>query len=289
MALTAHLGDLTFRINPSQVAWDYRLDTSVTPTIGGRVVQVYGATLGDMTIQGLFGNETTGKKRNSGVMAEEFQAQIAQMVVAQSKAPTTAQLIGTDPTPMHKPFRFVCSGDNLHNWDFQVYIKSLTDVNDPSVAIEHKVGKFSYGYNLVLFIVEDNTGQLKKVATDEFINRLAQGVGWQRTSYNGTMKREDLEAYLAANSPDGTIHGLVLKQFQEVSQGNMPKTGFLVPNPTAQAAQGQGVGTQAPPPVAAPPLPPAPAAGLPAANNGAVTIPGGAGGGPAIVIPTGGR
>jgi hypothetical protein len=95
---------------------------------------------------------------------------------------------------------------------------------------------------MTLFIVEDNTGQLAKIAKDQFIDRLSNGLGWQRTSYQGHMTIADLQAYLQKNSPDGTIHGLILKEFQNASAGQIPGLGSAT-NPIPGGVSGvQGTG-----------------------------------------------
>lgn len=227
------LGGYSFRIEPSQVFFEYEIDSVMIPTIGGRVVQVYGATLGDMTVQGLFGEDRVAGKE-SWQLAEEFQQNIASMVEAQSAMPSTAQLGGLDNTPMHPPIRFLYNDDTadrraaglpIHNWDFMVYIKDLKDVQDSDYTIGHRTGKYSYGYTLTLFITNDNTGKLKTTAMDEYISRLAEGVGWKKTIYNGMMSKSDLQAYLAANSPDSTIHGLVLQEYQQAATGSVLQPG----------------------------------------------------------------
>jgi hypothetical protein len=220
MSGLATLGNMTFRVNPSQVYWEYSVDTAVIPTVGGRVVQVYGVTLGDMTVQGLFGEDRANRVK-SWKLAENFQNAIAAMINQQGARPTLAQLSGVDTTPMHQPFRFTYK-DATHNWDFNVYIKALKDAASGDITITHETGKYSYGYNLTLFIDQDNTGQLQKVAQDQFIARLSDGLGWQRTSYQGHMTIQDLQAYLQQNSPDGTIHGLILQEFENASQGQVP-------------------------------------------------------------------
>lgn len=230
----ASIGGIPFRINPSQVTWDYSVNTTVIPTVGGRVVQVLGVTLGDMTIQGLFGQERDGQQRQSWELAEEFQRRVSGLIDLQSQRPTPAQLSGVDPTPMHPTHRFVYSDDSpearaaglpVHNWDFNVYIKDLKDVESPSMTVQHSTGRYSYGYTLTLFIQQDNTGKLATVAQDEFISRLSNGLGWKRTAYNGMMTTEELKNYLQSNSPDGTIHGLVLKEFQNAGNGQLPQYG----------------------------------------------------------------
>jgi hypothetical protein len=245
------LGDYSFRIAPSSVIFPFEVDSTVINTVGGRVVQVYGVTLGDMVVQGLFGQERTGQTRDSWQLAEEFQERIGQMVIKQSTPPTTGQLAGYDRTPMHEPLRFVFNDDSverrqaglpIHNWDFQVYIKKLEDSDGSGYTVTHETGKFSYGYTLTLFIVEDNSRTLRQVAVDKFINRLAAGVGWKRSEYNGPMTTDELEAYVKQNSPDGTIHGLVLKQFQDASSGSSLPGGQATVDAAQQALGDTGDG-----------------------------------------------
>lgn len=222
----ATIGGVPFRINPSQVTWNYDVDTNVIPTLGGRVIQILGVTLGDMTIQGMYGVDRAGKQE-SWQLAQSFTDSIANLVKIQSAMPTAAQLSGADSTPMQPTHRFFFDdtadtppGYPSHHWDFQVYVKGLIDLDENgSYVIGHRTGKYSYRYQLTLFIVEDNTGQLAKIAQDAFLDRLANGVGWKQSDFNGPMSVSDLQTYLQQNSPDGTIHGLVLQEFENASQG----------------------------------------------------------------------
>lgn len=224
---SASLGGLTFRIDPSQVSWSYNANVSVTPTVGGRVVQVLGVTLGDMVIRGLYGQDRANR-RESWQLAEDFATSIARLVDTQSARPTVAQLTGTDPTPMNPPLRFLYSDQDsptraglpVHDWDFNVYIKSLRDLNGQS-TVEHTTGKYSYGYTLTLFIVQDNTGTLAQVAKNAFIDRLSNGLGWKRSTYNGIMTANDLASYLQTNGA-ADIHTYVLQQYQSASAGTAP-------------------------------------------------------------------
>jgi hypothetical protein len=208
------------------VYFAYDMDTKVIPTIGGRVVQAYGATLGDMTVQGMLGQERGGSPRESWQLAEDFQTAISGIVRAQSTPPTDAQRNGTDLTPMHQPVRFYFNDDTpdrraaglpIHNWDLMVYVKSLKDLKS-DFTVAHETGKFSYAYTLTLFIVEDNTGSLVTGIVDDFITSLADGVGWAQTTFNGPLTTDDVSNYLAKNSPDGTIHGLLLQELAQSSQ-----------------------------------------------------------------------
>lgn len=254
----AQLGNYTFRIDPSQVFFAYEVDTQVVNTVGGRVVQVYGVTLGDITVQGLFGQEHIPGGRDSWEMAEEFQQAVALMVQQQSQAPTNLQMQGRDPTPMHQPFRFFYNNDTpdtraaglpVHNWDLMVYIKDLQDVNAGGFTVEHATGKYSYGYTLTLFIVQDNSAQLREVAMNNFISRLSDGIGWKRSLYNGPMDKEEIAEYVKANSPDGTIHGLILKKYSDAAGGSYYDgvPGGVITQQAAAAAAAQSNTTGVPP------------------------------------------
>jgi hypothetical protein len=223
----ASLGGLRFRIDPSQVAIPYEMNVAVTPTVGGRVVQVHGVTFGDMTIRGMFGQDRTNR-RESWQLAEDFALSVQRLVDRQSARPTMAQLTGTDPTPMHPTLRFLFNDEGsptrrglpVHDWDFNVYVKSLRDI-DGSATINHSPGKYSYGYTLTLFIQQDNTGKLAQVAQNAFIDRLSKGLGWKRGPYNGLMTAADLASYLQSKGA-ADIHSYVLQQYQNSVTGTVP-------------------------------------------------------------------
>lgn len=231
------IGGVRFRIDPSQVSIPYKMNVAVTPTVGGRVVQVHGVTFGDMTIRGLFGQDRTNR-RESWQLAEDFSTAVGKLVDKQSARPTMAQLTGTDPTPMHPTLRFLYNDANstnrrglpVHDWDFNVYIKSLKEIEGDS-TVSHTTGKFSYGYTLTLFIVQDNTGKLAQVAQNAFIDRLSKGLGWKRGPYNGLMTAADLASYLQGKGA-ADIHSYVLQQYQNSVTGT-------VPGASAQSGQGQ--------------------------------------------------
>lgn len=227
---SASLGGVRFRIDPSQVSIPYKMNVAVTPTVGGRVVQVHGVTFGDMTIRGLFGQDRTNR-RESWQLAEDFSTAVGKLVDRQSARPTMAQLTGTDPTPMHPTLRFLYNDESspsrrglpVHDWDFNVYIKSLREIEGES-TVSHTTGKFSYGYTLTLFIVQDNTGKLAQVAQNAFIDRLSKGLGWKRGPYNGLMTAADLASYLQSKGA-ADIHSYVLQQYQNSVTGTVPGQG----------------------------------------------------------------
>lgn len=172
----ATINDIPFRINPTSVSWAYRMKTSVTETIGGRVIQLFGVNLGDLTIQGSFG-------RGGPVEQEQFFNRMMDIMAAQTPR---------SPTSNPVPVRFVWAD---RRWDFSVYIKSFTQPGiSTSVGVRNDI--LNPAYQLVFFIQEDNQNILQAVkdaAAATYINRLTAGMGWKQTSWNGPTGTAELQ------------------------------------------------------------------------------------------------
>lgn len=190
---TATLGfpggpSVVFRVDPDQVDWNWQMQTSVTPTIGGRVIQVIGATLSDMTINGSFGqSHGDGANGESWRHAEAFHKKIRDMMEWQSRD-------ASDPGRMQPPGVFTYPPKN---WRFAVYVKDLADPEGGG-SITHSPGKFSHHYALTLFVVEELSDALVKAGTshgvlnsqrakaiDDYLVRISDGIGWHFSQYNG--------------------------------------------------------------------------------------------------------
>ena len=193
---------MTFRIDPTSIEYNYQVQTSVTNTVGGRVVQVLGATLSDVTIGGDIGeNRTLGRvpvgQEHPGVswrLAEAFFAKVQQMQMQQSADSNVSPNAGQKA--VLNPATFIYAPKGLH---FQCYIKSIVDPDgDGSAGVVHKVGRSNYRYVLTLFPVLTETVGLQQAgeangvldaaraqAIDDYINRISQGIGWRFTAYNG--------------------------------------------------------------------------------------------------------
>lgn len=197
----ARLGDLTLRLDPDSITYPYKIDYSVIDTLGGQVIQVLGATTGDLVITGSFGQDHPGKKE-SWELAEEFHYRIKDLMDRQ-----------TDLTQGrgHRPIPFTYF-DGTHDWNFQVLIKGISDPDAGQGSIDHTTGKISYRYQLTLFIVQDNSLKLKKIATDKFISRIANGMGWKPSGFNGANSTADAIAFIQKNSGDGTFSGFIEKE-----------------------------------------------------------------------------
>lgn len=179
-----------FRVDPNSIDWNWQIDTSVTPTLGGRVVQVLGATLSDLTINGSFGQDHgAGTDGESWLLAETFYKRIRSMMDHQSAD-------ATDSGKMQPPAVFTYSPKN---WRFSCYIKDLVDPEGGG-SITHSTGKFAHNYSLSLFIVEELSDSLIKAGTshgvlnaakakaiDDYLARISDGIGWHFSQYNGTV------------------------------------------------------------------------------------------------------
>jgi hypothetical protein len=210
MAGLCILGDITFRINPDLIDWQFQVHTNVVPTLGGRVVQVLGASLSDIVIHGYYGenraahvarhNADEGSPGRSWQLAESFSAEIHRLMRKQAPFPGGA-------TGYRKPIpiRWFYPAKG---WDFLVYVKALKDGRGDQV-VNHQTGKFSYDYQLTLFPVKDNTYSMtgdvttlktaRSAAVKQAISRISHGVGWKETKFNDPL----LTSVLHGDANDG--------------------------------------------------------------------------------------
>jgi hypothetical protein len=170
---TAVFAGRTFRIDPDTISWSFKSKTADWPTLGGKVVQVFGTKISDMTVNGSFG--VGGWQQQL-----EFLQQMKDIGSEQAKR-------GRTPRSLAPPFHFTYPP---RNWDFMVYLKSYTSPDGPRAVVQSPAN-FSPKWRLTFFIVEDNSG-LRRVAQDVYIARLAKGIGWQQTIFNGPMSLDEV-------------------------------------------------------------------------------------------------
>lgn len=198
-------GSVTFRLNPTNVDWNFQINTAVTETVGGRVVQVLGADLSDIDVRGVLGSPD-GTADSAWKAAETFFQDVAALVSKQSKDAIIPDQLMKHPMV----FNFPAKG-----WKFEVYIKSLVD-DLGNTAVTHTPGRFAYGFTLTLSVLNDlantsriignSNGTLKKAAdaaVADWIKREAiDGIGWKASLYNGPA------AILTAATPDNSDGGV---------------------------------------------------------------------------------
>ena len=178
---------VTFRLDPEAISWTWQVLTSVTETIGGRVIQVIGAYLDDLQISGSFGQDHSTPEGESWRQAEAFLKMVTAIMEHQSQDATQQDL-------MHPPAIFTYPPKNYR---FRVYVKALTDA-DGGNSIVMTPGKFNQRYTLSLFIVQDGSDALVKAGTTNgvfsskqqeaiasYMARISDGIGWHFSLYNG--------------------------------------------------------------------------------------------------------
>jgi hypothetical protein len=166
----AYIDGIPFRVNPRSVSWPYSIKFSTSKTMGGKVVQLYGITMGDLVIEGVFGAGGP----------DEQQAFFERLVdIIETQMPS-------GPTSAPRPVRFHWPE---RGWDFWCYVKSFMQSN-ASTSIYATNKNFNPPYRLVMFVQEDN-GDLVKAARDSaaaaYIARLSAGMGWKQSEWNGPM------------------------------------------------------------------------------------------------------
>ncbi|PPS89482.1 hypothetical protein [Streptomyces sp. MH60] len=187
---------VTFRINPDSIDWGFDIHTTVTQTVGGRVVHVTGATLRDITVAGHLGENRKagpspdGNTDHAGVSWRLHEAFVAKCRAIMDYQSRDSRTLGK----MHAPAVF---NYPPHNWRWKVYLTEVADL-DGQASIEHRTGKFSHGYRIQLFIVQAGSDSLVKAgssnnavdaaqekAISSYIARISEGIGWKQTEYNG--------------------------------------------------------------------------------------------------------
>jgi hypothetical protein len=204
------LGDLRWRVDPNNIAWDYQLDTTVIDTLGGQVVQILGATLGDLTVSGDLGQDNA-RVRQSWQLANAFHTKIKTMMDAQLTLPFmpgsgSGRTAGAERAFVHNPYPFHYN-DGYHSWSFRVLVKALAD-GDGDSSISYTNGKFNHRYTLSLFIVQADSDVVHTIASDAFLSRIAKGIGWRRTGgFHGSATAKQMQEIVMANG--GSISALL--------------------------------------------------------------------------------
>jgi hypothetical protein len=149
------LGGLPLRVNPHEVRWNFKMKVADTPTMGGKVIQILGTTLSDLTVSGKFGRGLRDKGDLEGWESElRFRDQVKKW----------AQQAEESEKP--KPLRFTYS------------------------PTSHTVENINPEWQLTLFPVDDGAMRVVDGVKDLYIARLMDGVGWKQSEYNGPTQAE---------------------------------------------------------------------------------------------------
>lgn len=189
--MSASLGGIPFHSGPDEVRWDYSMRIKETKTLGGKVIQILGVDLGDMTVHGRF-----GVNRGKGdTEAWQDEARFRKHVREWTKRASNQH----NPAPVR--FTFAPRG-----WDFRVYIKSLSSTT-------HDVRNPAPEFTITMHVLEDGARALVKDTKDLYLHRLMAGVGWKQTDYNGPTDGQ-LQNLIGTGSVGDYIASLAQKAFE---------------------------------------------------------------------------
>jgi hypothetical protein len=163
----ATLGGWTFRVDPQSVSWPFSMKTAVTDTLGGKVVQLYGVQLGDITVSGSFGR--------GGYLEQK-----AFLTYLESNTPTDIQIqTSGQQTGFFNLIKFTYPPKN---WDFNVYLKSFSEAGGSGTSIDVTPNNFNPKWTIVLFPNQSNN-EFRAAAIDAAISHTQTGFGWDPKEY----------------------------------------------------------------------------------------------------------
>jgi hypothetical protein len=186
----ASIGDYAFNIDPESVSWNHSVISVDKETVGGKVVQVLGIKHSEITVAGSFGNR---RLTSSGQRVGGWQEQQDFLESVKKQARSYAA------DPEQAPLRFIYP---QMGWDFQVRLKNYTNGNQGPRSVRVSADIANPKWQLTLHVVRDNA-LLKERAIDSFIERVANGMGWRPTAFQGPYTQTDAFANIAASIRPG--------------------------------------------------------------------------------------
>ena len=169
--MVATLGGVPFDVDPHTVKWDFKIHVSDKPYLGGKVIQVHGATVTDITIQGQFGR---------GDLLSKQLAFLSRM--------KTMGNVRLDNLKA-RPSRFTWPEQR---WDMSVLLLNVgTIVHDPA--------EIAPDWEITLFPVT-GSDELKSASMASFIERLTAGMGWRPGAFNGGSPQQIQDALAATGT-----------------------------------------------------------------------------------------
>lgn len=210
--MVALLAGEPFDIDPLGVSWDFRIHVVDKPMIGGKVVQVFGADIGDITVDGSFTSRTA-----------DIDGQLAMLNRMKSLATVPSR-------GAMAPVRFYWPEQG---WDFQVHLKEYS-AGGGGPAVSHQMTNYAPKWRLVLFPVA-GTDKLKEASVTTFIERLSAGIGWRQSKYNGPGTYNEVMSTLQG------VGASTLDDFNNIAYGLGTAPSNVGTAPTA--SPGTGVGT----------------------------------------------
>lgn len=179
---------VAFRLDPEDIEWDFQVITNVIETVGGRVIQVLGSYLNNLTVVGSFGQDHSTPEGESWRQAEAFLKLVGNLMNYQSRDSNQQDKMQPPAIFSYPP----------RGWRFRCYIDSLTDANGNGASLYMTPGTINQRYILSLFIVQDASDSLVTAGTSNgvlnkkaeqaiaaYMARISAGVGWHFSVYTG--------------------------------------------------------------------------------------------------------
>ncbi len=175
------LGGHPLMVNPEEVRWNFKMKVADTAAMGGKVIQIIGLSMSDITVRGRYSPDKSKGDTESWEAGMRFREWVK--VVAKDNASSG----GANTTRFTYPPR---------GWDFDVHIKSIS-------AVKIEVGATAMEWDLTLVPVGSAATEVVKGIKDLYIKRLMDGVGWKQTDYNGPMTQAIVDEQLGGQSAQG--------------------------------------------------------------------------------------
>lgn len=160
------LGGFPMRVNPNEVRWNFRMKTFDGKALGGKVIQVTGVKLDDISVRGQYAPDRSLGDREAWQQQLRFREWVDQQ--------TEAVVDRTVPIRFTYPPR---------GWDFRVFIKKFSGVN----LTNEEIGQT---WEISLFPFDAGAARVVDGIKDLYIKRLMDGVGWKQSDYNGPTQGE---------------------------------------------------------------------------------------------------
>lgn len=183
-------GDLVhrFRVDPNEITWNYRLNTHVDNTYGGRVVQVLSAYIDDLVVQADAGMGGWDYINSLALFCRDFMFR---------------QYETGEPGVFRFPQR---------NWELKVYLKSI-----PFADHRDDVKK---SYMLRFKVQEDVNGIIAGDTVSAELNKIKDGIGYERNQYNYPVEETGEEEL---NDGGSAVSGTTVPDAMDASGFNVNK------------------------------------------------------------------
>ncbi len=142
---------LALRIDPNNITWAYALSTKVDDTVGGKVVQILGMNIDNLTLDGECGVAGRAELRRIATFVRDFA-----LWQRQSGKPGRLTYVP-------------------RNYVFGVYVSSFT-YNDATENV-------AFPYTIVMKVQEDLSGVASSKTIRAELARLQAGIGYTKNAY----------------------------------------------------------------------------------------------------------